>query len=154
MLKERIPTARTKAEDCTVDQSTSSPAPGLPLQGALGYLNFSTGRPDPRFHKQLNDAYAAAARMNSAAPWEALYDWLRRDLETLRATNSAFQDAQQAAAVLPTVFTQLLPEYLQYHADLLAHQKPVHLFQPGFLARACEAVLAQGAPWNDGPRLV
>jgi hypothetical protein len=28
----------------------------VPLQGPLGYLNFSEGRPDPRFQKQISDA--------------------------------------------------------------------------------------------------
>ncbi len=134
--------------------STPGPAPGPTLQGVLGYLNFSTGRPDPRFHKQLNDACATLVRQNAPAPWQALHDWLRRDLESLRAANSAFQDVQQAAAVLNAVFARLLPAYRAFHADLLAHQPDALLLQPGFLARACEAVLAQGPPWEEHDRLV
>jgi hypothetical protein len=32
------------------------------LSAILGYLNFSEGRPDCRFQKQLNDAYALLAQ--------------------------------------------------------------------------------------------
>src|SRR4051812_31980552 len=104
--------------------------PGPTLQGLLGYLNFSAGRPDPRFHQQLNDAFAAAAQ-GAAAPWQALHDRLRRDLDALRAANPAFADAAQAAAVLDAVFAHLLPDYRRHHADLLAHQPDALLFQPG-----------------------
>ena len=93
-----------------MDDSTPGPAPGPTLQGVLGYLNFSTGRPDARFHKQINDAWAALTGQGAAAPWQALHDWLRRDLDALHAANSAFQDAGQATGVLAAVFA-LLPEY-------------------------------------------
>ena len=36
--------------------------------GLLGWLNFSDGRPDPRWQKQLNDAYASLAEQGEAAP--------------------------------------------------------------------------------------
>ena len=38
----------------------------------LGYLNFSDGRPDPRWQKQLNDAYAFLAGHGEPEPWQAL----------------------------------------------------------------------------------
>src|SRR5205823_3665305 len=138
----------------TVDPLTPGPAPAVPLQGVLGYLNFSTGRPDPRFHKQLNDAFANLAYQRAPVLWQGLHDWLRRDLATLHAAGGAFQDVHQASAVVQVVFARLLPEYRKHHTDLLAHQSDVMLFQPGFVARACEAVLAQGAPWDDEERLV
>ena len=38
------------------------------LSGLLGWLNFSDGRPDPRWQKQFNDAYAFLAERGEAAP--------------------------------------------------------------------------------------
>src|SRR5205807_1695096 len=40
-----------------VDDLHAQLEPGL-AQALLGYLNFSDGRPDPRWQKQLNDAFA------------------------------------------------------------------------------------------------
>ena len=38
------------------------------VSGLLGYLNFSDGRPDPRWQKQLNDAYAFLVEHDEATP--------------------------------------------------------------------------------------
>jgi hypothetical protein len=125
------------------------------LQGALGYLNFSTGKPDARFQKQLNDAWAALAAAGAAEPWTALHQRLRDDLAALQAAGAAaFREATQVEAVLPLLFTHLLPAYRAHHADLLGHQSDHDLFQPFFLARAAEAVLAQGSPWDETERIV
>ncbi len=127
----------------------------LPAQGLLGHVNFSAGKPDPRFQKQLNDAYAHFATLGTAEPWTALRDWLRAELEQLRAGGAAaFQDVRQASAVLGLVFDQLLPEYRRHHTDLLGHLDSRALFQPFFLVRAFEAVLAQGGPWEERDRIV
>src|SRR6516225_4228804 len=73
----------------------------VPLQGLLGYLNFAAGKPDARFEKQLND---------------------------LKTTDSsAFRDVGQAEAVLPLVFTEVLPAYRAHHADLLFHLNDAEL---------------------------
>ncbi|MCI0455703.1 MAG: hypothetical protein L0Z62_01820 [Gemmataceae bacterium] len=131
-----------------------SPPPGLPLQGILGYLNFSAGKPDPRWQKQVNDAYATLETQGAAQPWLALLDALRAELATLKARGEgAFQDATQAEAVLALTFDRLLPAYRSHHADLLFHQSDRDLFQPGFLIRAFEVVLSQGAPWEDAERI-
>src|SRR5260370_41075892 len=37
----------------------------------LGYLNYSDGRPDPRWQKQVNDAFAFLADHHVAEPWRA-----------------------------------------------------------------------------------
>jgi hypothetical protein len=44
-----------------LDQAVSASA-------LLGYLNFSDGRPDPRWQKQYNDAYAILAGQGEERP--------------------------------------------------------------------------------------
>src|SRR5262245_45766475 len=113
-------------------------------QALLGYLNFSEGRPDPRFAQQLNEACEDAALVEGSAPLRALAFLLRQELERLKAAgSSAFQNATQVEAVLPLTLEHLLPAYREFHADLLAHLGDSDFFQPFFLARAFEAVLAQ-----------
>ncbi len=127
----------------------------VPLQGMLGYLNFAAGKPDARFEKQLNEAYGFIAERGAQEPVKVLHELLRSKLETLKGSGgSAFRDVKQVEAVLALVFTKLLPAYRQDHADLLFHLSDRDLFQPFFLARAIEAVLAQGAPWEQERRIV
>src|SRR5262245_2773970 len=124
-------------------------------QALLGYLNFSNGKPDPRFQKQLNDAFAALAARPEPEPAAALARWLRAELDALRAAGaSAFRDSVQVDAVLATTFDELLPAYRRHHADLLGHLSERDLWQPFFLARAFEAVLEQGGPWDERDRVV
>jgi hypothetical protein len=123
----------------------------VPASKLLGYLNFSDGRPDPRWQKQLNDAYAHYAGRGAPAPWRALLDGLAAHLEELRQSDSAaFKDVAQARAVL-ALTAAVLPAYRAYHADLLAHLDDAELFGPFFLARVFEAVLAhssEAVEWN------
>src|SRR6266446_7165403 len=95
------------------------------LSAILGYLNFSEGKPDGRFQKQLNDAYAILAqgadapRSESARrPWQALHEILTRKLDELKKEGGAFQDARQAEAVLELTFNGVLPAYRRHHQDL------------------------------------
>jgi len=121
----------------------------------LGYLNFSDGRPDPRFQKGLADAYAHLLASGNAIPWRTLPEWLTHELDLLVTSGSAaFRDPTQARAVIDAAFVQLPAAYRAHHADLLAHQPDSALFGPLFLARCCEAVLKQGQPWNEPERLV
>jgi hypothetical protein len=109
----------------------------------LGYLNFSDGRPDPRWQKQLNEAYTFLAEPREPAPWQALLDWLSANLRTLHAGDSAaFRDVTQADNVL-ALAARVLPAYRRHHADLLAHLDDRDLFGPFFLVRVFEAILAQ-----------
>src|SRR5262249_27067435 len=111
----------------------------------LGYLNFSDGRPDPRWQKQFNDAYAFLAEHGESAPWQALLDWLRKRLSQLHSSGApAFRNVSQAQAVLGLA-GQVLAAYRTHHADLLAHLDDCDLFGPFFLARVLEALLAQWA---------
>lgn len=123
----------------------------LSWQALLGYLNFSEGRPDPRFQKQLNEAYRTLAGDAVVARLAAT---LRQQLRVLHeGGTSAFHEVGQAEHVLEAVFVHLLPAYRQHHADLLAHQSERDLWQPFFLARAFEAVLLQGPPWTQYDRI-
>src|SRR5262245_58129723 len=137
------------------DGSQSARANIASLQAILGYLNFSEGKPDARFQKQLNDAYAALPEASSAAPWVDLAETLREALDSLEQSGAAaFRDSSQARRVLDIVFQELLSAYRTHHADLLGHVSEGELWQPFFLARAFEAVLAQRGPWEQSPRIV
>jgi hypothetical protein len=121
----------------------------------LGYLNFSDGRPDPRFQKALADAATFLIATGEGAYWRTLPQWLGAALKELEASGSpAFRDATQARGALDAALVRLPAAYREHHADLLAHQPDAELFAPFFLARACEAVLRQGAPWDEPDRLV
>src|SRR3954454_13136138 len=96
-------------EGSAVDDRVTELERAVPLSGLLGYLNFSDGRPDPRWQKQLHDAYAFVADRGAAHPWNALRQWLASRLETLHTGDSAaFRDVAQARAVLD-LFAQVLP---------------------------------------------
>ena len=43
--------------------------------------------------------------------------------------------------------------WVAFHRDLLFHQSENSLFGPFFLGRAAEALLAQGAPWDEAQRI-
>ncbi len=110
----------------------------------LGYLNFSEGRPDPRFQRALADAFNEVSHIEPQATWQRLIERLRDRLAKFHETGGAFRDVRQAEAVLHQVFDQVLPAYRAFHADLLFHQGDADLFQPFFVARVIETVLAQG----------
>ena len=46
------------------------------------------------------------------------------------------------------------PPIATFHADLLFHQTEETLFGAFFVGRACEAILQQGAPWDETERIV
>ena len=120
----------------------------------LGYLNFSDGRPDPRWQRGLNDAYAHLSQNGESEPWRALVGWLTIRLRELQTEGTAaFRDVTQAQGVL-SVFPGTLEAYRRHHADLLFHQNQRDLFQPFFLVRVFEAILVQGAPWNEQGRVI
>ena len=125
------------------------------LQGILGYLNFSEGRPDPRVQRQWNEAYTILAQSAEPRPWLALADHLKARLSTLHLEQAAaFRDIDQAGSVLSLLFGQVIPAYRTHHADLLHHLPEGDFYQPFFLARLAEAVLAQRGPWTDTERIV
>ncbi|MGE0607261.1 MAG: hypothetical protein AB7O62_09225 [Pirellulales bacterium] len=123
----------------------------------LAYLNLSNGGADGRIRRQMSDLWALAAGQAVDQPWAAwqlVYRWLAEELIGVDRNSAAFGTVDQVQAVLPLVFEQLLPAYRQHHHDLLFQQSDEELFQPFFLARACEAVLSQGPPWDQPARII
>jgi hypothetical protein len=121
----------------------------------LGYLNFAGGKPDPRFQKLFNEAYGFLAENGSTRPWEDLRIHLQAKLNDLRESGvAAFHDANQVEAVLGLVFEKMVPAYRAHHKDLLFHLEDRDFFQPFLLVRMFEAVLAQGAPWEEAERVL
>jgi hypothetical protein len=137
-----------------MDEPLSGLADRVPPTALLGYLNFSDGRPDPKFQRAINEAYANLLNWGIAAPWTVLGGWLDAQAAKLAESgSSAFRDVTQARCVVSIAFDSLLVAYRRHHADLLAHQSDASLFNSFFLARACEAVLAQGGPWDEPERI-
>lgn len=132
------------------------------LRQVLGYLNFSSGKSDPKSLSALNRLYRKAIAgtpgqttpFAGLPPWLTIRQWLQDRLETLREENPIFRESQQASQVLQLVWLYLLPDYLDYHSDLLFHQEPEGLLNGLFLGRAIESVLQQGAPWTEVDRIV
>jgi hypothetical protein len=124
------------------------------LEQVLGYLNFSTGAFDAQFMAHLNRLYEVLPSRSPQRPaWQVLCELLSSKLQSLRHESPAFQDADQAAAVLEILQHHALPSYLEFHRDLLFHQTDRKLFGPFFVGRVCEAVLRQGPPWNEAARI-
>ncbi len=133
------------------------PEAGKLIQEVAGYLNFSSGAPDAKFLRAINELFGKLAQSggHAAQPvWRTLAGVLRAGLDDLREHAEAFHCTNQAAAALRLVFDETLPAYLRFHRDLLFHQTDVSLFQPFFLGRVCEAVLAMGPPWEETERIV
>lgn len=125
------------------------------VQAVLSYLNLSTGRPDPRFRRQLADLYALVQTSGEGQPCLGLRKLLETQLAHLRKSGSpVFTDCSQAEAVLRLAFEALPSAYRRHHADLLFHWSDEELFQPFFLARICEAVLHQEGPWHETDRII
>lgn len=133
------------------------------LVHVLGYLNFSSGKSDPKSLAALNRLYGWSLASSSPKtgspfaglpPWLTIQQWLQDRLVKLQSEKEIFRESDQASQVLKIVWLHLLPEYLDFHSDLLFHQEPEGLFNGLFLGRAIESVLKQGAPWGDVDRIV
>lgn len=118
----------------------------------LGYLNFSSGAPDPQFLSGLNLLFAHSA--GSGPVWRTAVQRLEEELPRLSDRSASFADAGQARAALRLLRDNVLPAYREFHADLLFHQSEESLFGAFFVGRACEAILRQGAPWDETDRIV
>lgn len=120
------------------------------VRDVLGYLNFSGGTPDPKFQGQVNTLFASLEGSDRA---DELGELLLEQLDTLERESPAFSDSRQARAVI-NLALHTLAAYRRHHADLLFHLNDEDFQQPFFLARVFEAVLAQGAPWQEEKRIV
>ncbi len=127
-----------------------TPEDDLALQGVLGYLNFASGKPDPRFQGYLNQLHARLG----VGHWKELAAVLRDALQRYVGTSAVFSNIDQATQVLRLVFDEVAPAYRKFHADLLFQLADSEYEVPFFLARLCEATLAQGGPWDETERIV
>src|SRR5262245_57203042 len=108
------------------------------LREMLGYLNLSSGAPDPRFQRHVNELFGSVVQRgdrSGGAPPQEMARLLRDELATLRGTSAAFGNVAQAEAVIDLVFDKALGEYRRFHADLLFHRTDGELFRPFFLVR-------------------
>lgn len=126
------------------------------IQEVAGYLNFSSGTSDPRFLQAINALYGSIAESGEPRDrvWRTLAEVIRTGVAELGSRVEAFRRVDQALAVVRLVFDETLPAYREFHRDLLFHQTEESLFQPFFLGRVCEAVLAVGPPWEETQRIV
>jgi hypothetical protein len=124
------------------------------VDAILGYLNFSSGKPDAQFARQLDNKIAEFSDAGTTDLPGALKELLARTLADKRAEGGIYRDAHQAQRVLELIFSHALPAYRRYHADLLAHRSDPELFTGFFLVRIAEAVLAQGPPWGEQDRII
>lgn len=139
-----------------MDASHEPRANETALEEILGYLNFSSGRPDPRVWRNFSEVYGQLeqAAGENGRPWEQLHTLLAEQLNRLRDTKPAFGECAQAQAVLTLAFDRILPAYRQFHRDVLFHQIDGELYRPYFLARVCDTVLAVAGPWDEDQRIV
>lgn len=125
------------------------------LREVLGYLNFSSGAPDPKFRRNLIElAGRLEARPPACPPWQTMADVAESARAHLAQTHDAFRQSDQAAAVIDLAWRRLPQAYRRHHRDLLGHQSDAALFGPLFLARLAERVLEQGGPWDEADRIV
>ncbi len=136
-----------------VEERLAKREQAVPLSSLLGWLNFSDGRPDARWQKQVNDAFAFFAEQGEPKPWLALLNALTAGLQELHASTPAFRDVRQAETALALV-AKVLTAYREHHADLLAHLGDRDLFAPLFVVRVTEAVLAHGTAAGIDERAV
>lgn len=130
---------------------------GEDLVQLLGYMNFSSGKMEAPLLAAINRVYADALPSRNPyqgmPSWLQVHQWLGDWLIGLGQSKPAFGDSSQAADVLKLSW-QLLPAYLDFHRDLLFHQEAEGLFNGFFMGKAIEAVILQGAPWNETERIV
>ncbi len=124
-----------------------SPNDAAIAQEILGYLNFSGGRSDPKFQKNLD-------LLRQSLPFADFAPGLRQVLANLHQTSPAFSDISQAEQVIALTLDQTLSRYREHHRDLLFHLTADELQHPYFLAKVFEAVLEQGGPWDEADRIV
>lgn len=127
-----------------------TPSDETAVQNILGYLNFGSGKPEPKFHGCLNQLH----RLLGTGCWKDLSEILRQAVDRYRGTSSVFSNVDQARQVIDLVFNHVAPAYRKYHADLFFHLKDQDFELPYFLGRLCEATLAQGGPWEESDRIV
>lgn len=125
------------------------------LDEVVGYLNFSSGTSDPKFLRNINELFRSIESCQTTCDaHRVLSDWLSAAIERLEHQGKAFTDVTQARAVVGLLGESLLDAYSKFHRDLLFHQPEADLWRPFFIARAYDALLAQGGPWHERERII
>ena len=119
------------------------------LEQLLGYLNFSSGSPDPQFLKNLNVVWRHLAQQYPDDTWTHLYDFLTDAIAYFTEEKEAFARVEQAKLVLEITFDQLLRSYFLFHQDLLFHSSEIEVFNAFFIGRAFEVVLKYGPQFES-----
>ena len=120
-----------------------------------GYLNFSSGFGADSLGKThpvdrgtmaaWNDVYAEATAgdpLSGMPAWLVVQDWIEQTLDQRSKENNAFADCRQARRAIELLWSKLLPEYLDFHRDLLFHQEPEQIVNGFFLGNAADAILS------------
>ncbi|HAW32821.1 MAG TPA: hypothetical protein DCY03_32725, partial [Planctomycetaceae bacterium] len=134
--------------------SGETPVPAVDqhiIREILGYLNFSNGKPDPKFRFNWNQLFSDLDERPSAETLELL---LSTQLKALKGTSGAFQEITQAENVIRLALQECLPRYRAHHRDLLFHICEREFLQPYFLSVLFESLLEQGGPWSETDRIV
>ena len=118
------------------------------LEQLLGYLNFSSGSPDPQFLSNLNIVWKHLAEQHGEDTWTHLYDFLTDAINHFTNEKEAFSRVEQARTVLEITFDQLLRSYFLFHQDLLFHSSEIQVFNAFFIGRAFEVVLKNGPDFS------
>ena len=120
--------------------NAGSSSASLPYRDLFGYLNFSDGAPNPRFRACWNEIFQQLPEPRTV---ETLRQHLDQQLAGLQATaDGAFAQMDQAQTALNLAFDRVVPEYLDFHKDLLFHVETQALCQPFFIALLLESTLA------------
>ncbi|MCA9076070.1 MAG: hypothetical protein KDA93_13665 [Planctomycetaceae bacterium] len=133
------------------DRSPGADESASAAREVLGHLNFSTGKPEPSLHRNID---LLCQEVGSEDRPNRLRKHLLRELDALRGTSPAFADCKQAEGVIDLTLGGCLAAYRSHHADLLFHLPPEEFEAPFLLGRMFEAVLLQGEPWDDRGRIV
>ncbi|GIW94747.1 MAG: hypothetical protein KatS3mg110_2788 [Pirellulaceae bacterium] len=124
------------------------------LDRVLGYLNFSSGSPDPAFLAALNWLYGECHRQGGGGVLERLRELLLEGIRQRQGSSRAFDDVRQAEAVVRIAFDRGLAAYRDFHSLLLGGHSEEELFQPFLLGRFLECLLAVGGPWDAPDEVV
>ncbi|MBX9791485.1 MAG: hypothetical protein K2Y37_21400 [Pirellulales bacterium] len=124
------------------------------LHDVLGYLNFASGARNSCVARRINELWRRLEEDGpSGGAWRLLGQLLKAQLAGLQGHEPAFEQVDQARTVLEIAFDHVPRAYRRFHADLLAHQSEEELWRPLFLVRIFEAVLQEGAPWEETERI-
>ncbi len=119
------------------------------LEIVLGYLNFSSGDPAPKFLVGLNTICAGLdARKeegDSTPAWRRLAVALWDYLKWVQPTSDIFSQDLQVRQALLFAFLYFFPQYRVWHKNLLFHQKDDVLFNAFSIGQAFYAILKEKA---------